>query len=97
MPSKVSFCKKTEKTIEDEKKSIRKNYIYKALEEGWTVKKDPNIPKTFEFTRGNLDKPPIDDSKYSNSRRSISAPIVKVKPKKQTLKNSQELSGNNKQ
>ena len=69
---------KMSSTDEAKKKTMRKDYIYKALEAGWTVKKDPNTPKTFEFTRGNLDKMPIDDSKHHHhSKRSISAPIVK--------------------
>ena len=60
---------------EEIKKNMRKEFIYKALEDGWTVKKDINKPKTFEFTKGS--KIPVDDSKHQSSRRSISAPISK--------------------
>ena len=38
--------------LEDEQKKLtRMHIIYKALEDGWTVKKSNNNPKTFEFTK----------------------------------------------
>jgi len=36
---------------EERKKMIRMNIIYKALEDGWSVKKTENNSKTFEFTK----------------------------------------------
>ncbi len=39
---------------EDQKKLIRMNIIYKALEDGWSVRKSNNEAKTFEFTKNKL-------------------------------------------
>jgi hypothetical protein len=36
---------------EEDKKNERMKIIYKALEEGWTVKKSDNDKKTFEFSK----------------------------------------------
>lgn len=36
---------------EEDKKSERMKIIYKALEEGWTVKKTDKNKKTFEFSK----------------------------------------------
>lgn len=36
---------------EERKKIMRMNIIYKALEDGWSVKKSDNDSKTFEFTK----------------------------------------------
>lgn len=36
---------------EDKKKAMRMNIIYKALENGWSVKKSSNDSRTFEFTK----------------------------------------------
>jgi hypothetical protein len=36
---------------EEQKKQMRMNVIYKALEEGWSVKKTGNDSKTFEFSK----------------------------------------------
>ena len=36
---------------EEHKKQMRMNIIYKALEDGWAVKKSENDSKTFEFTK----------------------------------------------
>lgn len=54
------------------KKKIRMETIYKALEEGWTVKKNSN--RTFEFSRNEYN-----DLGHSNKnyKRSISSPIIK--------------------
>jgi hypothetical protein len=41
-------------TNEEEKKTIRMNIIYKALEDGWSVKKSNVGSKTFEFTKNKL-------------------------------------------
>jgi len=38
-------------TEEEQKKLVRMNIIYKALEDGWSVKKSDNNSKTFEFTK----------------------------------------------
>ena len=38
-------------TNEEDKKMSRMNVIYKALEDGWTVKKSPVDSRTFEFTK----------------------------------------------
>ena len=35
----------------EEQKIIRMKIIYEALEQGWSVKKSDNDPKTFEFTK----------------------------------------------
>jgi hypothetical protein len=32
--------------------SIKMSIIYKALEDGWSVKRSETDPKTFEFTKG---------------------------------------------
>lgn len=37
--------------IEEQKKIIKMNIIYKALEDGWSVKKSNSDSKTFEFTK----------------------------------------------
>lgn len=63
---------------EEKKKLMRMKTIYKALEDGWTVKKSDSTPKTFEFTKGNSKT--VDDGKNTN-RRSISEPIIKNKKK----------------
>jgi hypothetical protein len=39
---------------EDQKKMVRMNIIYKALEDGWSVKKSNADSKTFEFTKNKL-------------------------------------------
>ncbi len=36
---------------EEQKKQMRMNTIYKALENGWSVKKSGNNSKMFEFTK----------------------------------------------
>lgn len=56
------------------KKDVRTNTIIKALEDGWTVKKSSTNSNTFEFTKGNGTE---SETNCHNSRRSISAPIVK--------------------
>lgn len=40
-----------EKNDEEQKKTIRMNIIYKALEDGWSVRKSDNNSETFEFTK----------------------------------------------
>lgn len=40
--------------IEEQKKIMRMKMIYGALEQGWSVKKSDNDPRTFEFTRTKL-------------------------------------------
>ena len=37
--------------IEEQKKITRMKIIYGALEQGWSVKKSDNDPRTFEFTK----------------------------------------------
>ena len=76
------FNKNMDTSEEDLKKTIRMESIYKALEDGWTVKKSSTGSKTFEFTRTSGEKS-YNDEKHSVKRKSISAPIVK-NPKKNT-------------
>ncbi len=59
------------------KKKLRMKTIYKALEEGWTVKKSSSEPRTFELTKDTLDKLPIDDNKHPSRRKAISTPVAK--------------------
>jgi hypothetical protein len=42
---------------EEDKKTERMKIIYKALEEGWTVKKTNPDTKTFEFSKNNSTDP----------------------------------------
>ena len=41
----------TTEDIEEQKKMVRMKMIYGALEQGWSVKKSDNNPRTFEFTK----------------------------------------------
>jgi hypothetical protein len=43
--------KDDDKVEEDQKKLIRMNIIYKALEDGWSVRKSGTDSRTFEFTK----------------------------------------------
>lgn len=55
---------------------LRMKTIYKALEDGWTVKKSKS--RTYEFTRSLDEKIPIYDDKYPLRRKAISSPIIKT-------------------
>ena len=50
--------------MEEKKREVRMKTLYKALEDGYTVRKSTKTPKTFELTRSSPNYPIIDDSKY---------------------------------
>jgi hypothetical protein len=76
-PKRSSPKRSSQNDHEEIKKNVRMNTIYKALEEGWTVKKSEKDSKTFEFTKYSKNRNMSNSPVSKNSRRSISAPIVK--------------------
>jgi len=47
-----AIIKKMSDDLEDEEKKLtRMHIIYKAIEDGWIVKKNTNCPRTYEFTK----------------------------------------------
>ncbi len=58
------------------KKSIKNEFILKALDNGWSVRKKMDSHNTFEFTKNNTDQ--VDESPNKQFiRRAISTPVTK--------------------
>lgn len=62
--------------MEQTKTMVRAYFIYRAIENGWTVRKSRGIRNGFEFTNSSEPSMRSNNNEIITRRRCISAPLV---------------------